>query len=148
MTNIKLSGLRVLVVEDEMMVSMLLEDILSDFGCTLVGPATHVEPALRLVEGGGFDVAILDVNLNGDDTYPIAEALEARAIPFVFSSGYAAGRLREGYRSVPSVVKPFHPRELEQTLAAALSQRPASRPTLSGGPCIDRGQDEEKGTNL
>lgn len=130
MTNISLSGLRVLVVEDEMMVSMLLEDMLSDFGCTLVGPAVRLEPALRLVANAEFDVAILDVNLNGDETYPIADALAARTIPFVFSSGYGAGRLRDGYRSIPSVLKPFHSQELEQTLAAALSQRPASRSAL------------------
>lgn len=126
MTNIGLSGLRVLVVEDEMMVSMLLEDMLSDFGCTLVGPAVRLEPAMRLVENGGFDIAILDVNLNGDETYPIADALAARAIPFVFSSGYGARRLRAEYRSTLSLQKPFQPQELEQTLAAALSQRPAS----------------------
>ena len=76
MINISLSGLRVLVVEDEMMVSMLLEDMLSDLGCSTVGPAARMEPALRLVEAAGFDVAILDVNLNGDETYPIADALE------------------------------------------------------------------------
>lgn len=133
MTNFSLSGLRVLVVEDEMMVAMLLEDMLSDLGCSLVGPATQVEPALRLVEDGGFDAAILDVNLNGDETYPIAEALAARAIPFVFSSGYNAGRLREEYRHIPSLQKPFQQQDLERTLGAALSQGPASRLQRCGG---------------
>jgi two-component SAPR family response regulator len=117
---------RVLVVEDEMMVSMLLEDMLSDIGCTAVGPATRMEPASRLIENVGFDVAILDVNLNGDETYPIADALAARAIPFVFASGYSSGRLREEYRSIPSLAKPFQQQELERTLAAALGRRPAS----------------------
>lgn len=126
MTSVSLSGWRVLVVEDEMMVSMLLEDMLADFGCTLVGPATRMEPALRLVENAEFDVAILDVNLNGDETYPIADALAARAIPFVFSSGYGAGRLHEEYRSIPSLQKPFQQHQLERTLAAALSHMPAS----------------------
>ena len=124
--NVSLSGVRVLVVEDEMMVSMLLQDMLSDIGCTAVGPATRVEPALKLIEDAGFDVAILDVNLNGDETYPIAEALVARAIPFVFASGYSPGRLRRQYRSIPALAKPFRQRELEQTLAAALGQRSAS----------------------
>lgn len=123
MTNISLSGVRVLVVEDEMMISMLLEDMLSDIGCTPVGPARRIGPALQLIEDAGFDVAILDVNLNGDETYPIADALAARAIPFVFASGYGAGRLREKYRNVPSLQKPFLQQELERTLAAVLERR-------------------------
>jgi CheY-like chemotaxis protein len=99
--------------------------MLSDIGCTPVGPARRVESALKAIEHTGFDIAILDVNLNGDETYPIADALAARAIPFVFASGYSAGRLREEYRSIPSLQKPFQQRELEQALAAVLSRRPA-----------------------
>jgi CheY-like chemotaxis protein len=123
-TNGNLSGARVLVVEDEMMVSMLLEDMLADIGCTSVGPATRVETALKLIEQGGFDIAILDVNLNGDETYPLAEALAARAIPFVFASGYGADGLREKYRRIPSLRKPFQQCELEQILAAVLGRSP------------------------
>lgn len=125
-SSITLSGVRVLVVEDEMMVSMLLEDMLSHIGCTPVGPATRMERALKLVEHAGFDVAILDVNLNGRESYPIADALAARAIPFVFASGYNAGRLRERYRNIPSLQKPFRQQELERTLAAALAGPRAS----------------------
>lgn len=125
-TSVSLSGVRVLVVEDEMLVSMLLEDMLSDLGCTPVGPARRIQPALKLIEHAGFDVAILDLNLNGDETYPIADALAARAIPFVFASGYSAGRLRERYRGIPSLQKPFQQQELKRTLAAALSHRPVS----------------------
>lgn len=106
-----------------MMVCMLLEDMLADLGCTPVGPARRMQPALKLIEHAGFDVAILDVNLNGDETYPIAEALAERAIPFVFASGYSAGRLRDEYRTIPSLRKPFELRELEQTLATALGRR-------------------------
>jgi CheY-like chemotaxis protein len=116
----------VLVVEDEMLISMLLEDMLSDLGCTPVGPATRMQPALKLIEHAGFDVAILDVNLNGDETYPIADALAAREIPFVFASGYTAARLPEEYRGIPSLRKPFQQQELERTLAAALGRRSAS----------------------
>jgi DNA-binding response OmpR family regulator len=75
---------RVLIVEDEMMVSMLLQDMLSDIGCIPVGPARRMGPALKLIEHAGFDIAILDVNLKGDESYPIADALTARAIPFVY----------------------------------------------------------------
>ena len=126
MRNVGMHGVRVLLVEDEMMVSMLLEDMLSDIGCTPVGLAARIEQALKLIEDGGFDIAILDVNLNGDEAYPIADALAARAIPFVFASGYGAGGLREEYRSIPSLAKPFQQQELERTLAAALGRRPAS----------------------
>jgi CheY-like chemotaxis protein len=132
MPSVSLSGVRVLVVEDEMMVSMLLEDMLADLGCIAVGPATRVKPTLALVEQtgfdgkNGFDIAILDVNLNGDESYPIADALAARAIPFVFASGYSERRLREEYRNIPSLRKPFQQQELERTLAVALGQRPAS----------------------
>jgi CheY-like chemotaxis protein len=125
-SSVGLHGVRVLVVEDEMMVSMLLEDMLSDIGCTFVGPAARIERALKLIEDVGFDIAILDVNLNGHETYPIADALAARAIPFVFASGYSAGRLRDAYQGVPSLAKPFRQHELEQTLAAALGRQPPS----------------------
>jgi two-component SAPR family response regulator len=120
MPNVSLSGKRILVVEDEMMISMLLEDMLAEFGCIPVGPVAKVEPALKLIESVPFDAAILDVNLNGDETYPIADALAARAIPFVFASGYRASRLRDDYRGIPSLQKPFEQQELERTLAAAL----------------------------
>ena len=121
MLRMGLSGVRVLVVEDEMLVSMLLEDMLSDIGCTPVGPAMRIEPALTLVESVVFDIAILDVNLNGRESYPIAEALAARAIPFVFASGHTEDRLREEYRHIPSLRKPFRRNELERTLSAVLS---------------------------
>jgi CheY-like chemotaxis protein len=74
----KLSGRRVLLVEDEMMVAMLVEDMLSDFGCHVLGPASRLEEALRLADAGEIDVAILDVNLNGQETYPVADALAAK----------------------------------------------------------------------
>ena len=123
MTNVSLAGVRVLVVEDEMMVAMLLEDMLSDIGCTPLGPAKTVKSALKLIEDVGFDVALLDVNLNGEETYPIANTLAARAVPFVFASGYSAGGLRAKFRSIPFLQKPFQQQELERALAAVLSRR-------------------------
>jgi CheY-like chemotaxis protein len=124
-TNVSLAGVRVLVVEDEMMVAMLLEDMLSDIGCTPVGPARTVKSALKLIEQAGFDIAILDLNLSGDETYPIADVLAARAIPFAFASGYVSSGLRQEYRRIPFLQKPFQQRELAQILAAVLSGRPA-----------------------
>jgi CheY-like chemotaxis protein len=122
----KLSGRRVLLVEDEMMVAMLVEDMLSDFGCHVLGPASRLEEALRLADAGEIDVAILDVNLNGQETYPVADALAAKGVPFVFATGYGAGSLREAYRGRPTLQKPFQQRDLIRTLALALtSDQPA-----------------------
>ncbi len=122
-TNAKPSGARVLVVEDEMMLALMMEDMLADIGHTPVGPATRVENALKLVDEGGFDAAILDIKLDGQDSYPVADALTAHAIPFVFASGYSAGRLHEKYRGVPSVQKPFLQSELERVLDSALNSK-------------------------
>jgi CheY-like chemotaxis protein len=83
-----LSGRRVLVVEDEMMVAWLLEDMLADFGCAVVGPAAGVNQALAMLDAEAFDAAVLDVNLKGQKSYPIADTLAARGVPFVFSTGY------------------------------------------------------------
>jgi CheY-like chemotaxis protein len=111
---------RVLLVEDEMMVAMLVEDMLSDFGCAVIGPATRVDDALKLVGEGKIDVAILDVNLNGHETYPVADALVALGIPFVFATGYGAGSLRDGYKERPTLQKPFQQHDLVRALALAL----------------------------
>jgi CheY-like chemotaxis protein len=83
-----LSGRRVLVVEDETMVAWLLEDMLADLGCAVVGPAAHVNQALAMLDAEALDAAVLDINLNGQKSYPVADALAARGVPFVFSTGY------------------------------------------------------------
>ena len=116
----KLRHRRVLLVEDEMMVAMLIEDMLSDFGCEVIGPAARIDEALKLAGEGRIDVAILDVNLNGQETYPVADALAAIGVPFVFATGYGAGSLREGYRHRPTLQKPFAQRDLVRALALAL----------------------------
>lgn len=120
MTDI-LCGYRVLVVEDEMFVAMLLEDMLGDLGCEIVGPAASVEQALAIIEAAGtFDAAVLDVNLNGQKSYPVADALVARGVPFVFSSGYGKDSLSDGYQSYPVMQKPFDLREFGRTLTTIL----------------------------
>ena len=101
-----LAGLRVLVVEDEMMVSMLIEDMLEDLGCKVVGPASRLEEAIELANNEELDCAVLDVNLGGGETvFPLAEALRARGVPFVFATGY--GILpSDGYPDTPLIRKP------------------------------------------
>ena len=115
------SGRRVLLVEDEMLVVWLLEDMLADLGCVVVGPAASVNQALAMIDAEAFDAAVLDVNLDGQMSYPVADALTARGMPFVFSTGYDKDTLRDGYRTFPVLQKPFHRSELGDALAKLLT---------------------------
>jgi CheY-like chemotaxis protein len=108
---------RILVVEDESIVAMLLEDILDDLGFAVVGPVARVEPALALLDQEEVDFALLDVNLVGERSYPIADALTERGKPYVFVTGYGLAGLDEAYRDRPVLQKPFTRERLEQALA-------------------------------
>jgi DNA-binding NtrC family response regulator len=114
------------LVEDEMIVAWLLEDMLAELGCAVVGPASSVNQALAMIDAEAIDVAMLDVNLNGQMSYPIADALTARGVPFVFSTGYHKDRLLERYRTVPALQKPFHLSELTDMLAKLLAPKKTS----------------------
>src|SRR3982750_2127731 len=103
----QIKGLRVLVVEDEALVAMLIEDMLVDLGCVVVGIASTVEDALARISSSAFDLAILDVNLHGTESYPAAHALAFKSVPFLFSTGYGARGLPDALRSVPVLAKPF-----------------------------------------
>ena len=95
--NSVLSGRRVLVMEDEMLVAWALEDMLADLGCIVVGPAARVDKALALLHAEAVDLAMLDVNLNGQRSYPVADALAAKGVPFVFLTGYTRDSLPDCY---------------------------------------------------
>ncbi len=126
-----LTGLRLLVVEDEAIVAMMLEGMLEDLGCNVIDWAGTVAAALSLAQDAEMDGALLDVNVGGTMVYPVADALAARGIPFVFVTGYgpthaAAGR----FPGVPVLKKPFEQLELEGVLSLAiLSKRNTKRPT-------------------
>ena len=92
--NKLLSGRRVLVVEDEMMILMIIEDMLADLGCESVTAAATVDQALALIDAQVFDAAMLDMNLNGNKSHAVADALAARGVPFVFSTGYSGLDMR------------------------------------------------------
>jgi CheY-like chemotaxis protein len=109
MSGGSLSGRRILVVEDEMFVAMLVEDLLADLGCQVVGPAASVEEALRLLNGAALDGALLDVNLGEEKVYPVAEALRRTQVPYVFVTGYGTSGLEQPYRNDPTIQKPFDP---------------------------------------
>lgn len=112
----RLDGLRVLVVEDEMMVSMLIEDMLGDLGCLVVGPASRIEDALVLVDSAAIDCAVLDVNLGGQPIFPLADILRERGAPFAFATGYGDAGLRESDRGTPVLQKPFREIDLARVL--------------------------------
>ena len=118
-----LAGLKVLVVEDEALVSMLLEDMLSDLGCEIVGPIMRLAEALAAAEdtAQAMDIAILDVNLAGERSFPVAEALERRGCLFVLATGYDDAGIDERWRDRPMLRKPFLPHQLEQALQEALA---------------------------
>ena len=118
-----LNGLRILIVEDEAAISLLLEDMLLDFGCEVVGPAGRLAAALDLAASETFDLAILDVNVAGEPIYPVAEALDARRVPFVFSTGYGSAGIRDLYRDRPVLQKPFAQHDLRQKLLLAHTSR-------------------------
>ena len=115
-----MAGKRILVVEDEMIVAMLIEDILSDAGATIVGPAARVARALDLLGENEVDAALLDVNLAGEMTTPVAEELRRRGIPFAFATGYGVAGVPEGFAGQPLLQKPFQEYDLNRVMAEVL----------------------------
>ena len=115
-----LAGRRVFIVEDESMISMLLQDNLADIGCEVAGTAFRYPDALAKSKSLSFEIAILDVNLNGQFTFPIADILTERGLPFVFSTGYGGTRIPAPFQKAPVLQKPFQQQDLERALRAAL----------------------------
>jgi CheY-like chemotaxis protein len=112
------NGKRVLVVEDEALVAMLLEDLLADLGCMVIGPAANCAQAFVLLAKYGLpDGAVLDVNLGGEKVFPLADVLVAKKVPFVFTTGYGDGFVEERFTAVEKLSKPFEPRRLQSVLA-------------------------------
>lgn len=119
--NIETISRRVLIVEDEGMVAMLLEDMLADLGHEVVAVVGHMEQAAKLVAEAEIDLAILDVNLNGQHTYPLASTLKSRGVPFIFATGYDSMSLPESLQKAPVLQKPYQQRILERVLREALA---------------------------
>jgi CheY-like chemotaxis protein len=115
---LSIRGLRLLVVEDEALVAMLLEDMLIDLGCTVVGIAGNIPDALSRLVNTDADGAVLDVNLGGEMVFPVADALAARGTPFVFATGYGRTGLDERYPRAPVLTKPYSRDALAEALAA------------------------------
>jgi CheY-like chemotaxis protein len=124
MTNEKTaaSSLQILVVEDESMVAMMIEDMLEDLGHKVIATSGRMPDASKLVSDSIADLTILDVNLNGEETYPLADSLAARQIPFIFATGYGASGIKSEWSGVPVLQKPFQSRELAQAINLAIQR--------------------------
>ena len=119
-----LLGRRILLVEDEVMVSWALEQAIASLECVVVGPAARIGQALAMIETEVFDAALLDINLNGEKSDPVADALIARGLPFVFSTGYNRDSAPAGYEGYPRLQKPFSIPELGNVLTRLLTAKP------------------------
>lgn len=118
----ELAGLRVLVVQDEGGIAMLIEDMIEELGCHVAGSVATLDKAMTFVTSRSFDCAVLDVNLGGQKVFPIAEALRNRNVPFVFSTGYGRIGLPDTFADRPVLNKPFTLDDFEQKLRCALGQ--------------------------
>lgn len=122
MSSEPLSGQRILIVEDEMMIAVMLEDMLEELGCQVAAVAAKPVQALAIIAAEQpIDAAILDVNLDGQNSYEIAAALDERGIPFLFSTGYAAVAVEQRYRDRPFLQKPFRQEDLQKALSGMLN---------------------------
>jgi CheY-like chemotaxis protein len=114
---------KVLLVEDEFIISMLTEDMLGELGHEVSVSASTLEQGMRFANDGAFDLAVLDINLHGVMSYPIADLLIKRSIPFIFASGYTAQGIDPRYPDVQKLQKPFTLAGLEAVLASAVEGR-------------------------
>jgi CheY-like chemotaxis protein len=117
---------RILVVEDEPFIAMGLEQLLPRLGYEVVSVASHLRDAVTKAEAGGFDLAVLDVNLAGELSYRVADILLAKGVPFIFCTAYADVAFGR-YVHVPVLQKPFDKKALSRAIEDALAQTPPSR---------------------
>jgi DNA-binding response OmpR family regulator len=130
MARDSLAGCRILVVEDEMLIAMMIAEALREMDGVVVGPVGKLERALRLAQEETLDAAILDVMIRGGCVYPVAEQLLARRVPFVLASGYGDWSLPEAFRDCPRLTKPFTQAEVQER-AKLLCRRATIHPALS-----------------
>jgi CheY-like chemotaxis protein len=110
---------RVLVVEDEMLVAMMVQDILEELGLEVAGICRRLEEAVKLATSEPVDFVLLDLNLEGKRSFPVADILRARNIPFAFATGYSGEALEAAYANVPTIAKPYMAGDIRQALEQA-----------------------------
>jgi CheY-like chemotaxis protein len=118
---------RILVVEDDALVAVLLEDLLEEFACEIVGPVARLAAALRLARDEAVDLAILDVNIGGEPSYGVAELLLARGTKLLFVTGYGREQLAERFRDQPVLAKPFSSAQFRAAVTAAFAEGPCPK---------------------
>ena len=116
-----LAGRRVLLVEDEAVIAFAVEDMLGELGCSVVGPAFRLDEAIELARAEAIDVAILDVNLNDQRSYAVADELARRGVPFLFATGYAEAGVQWNGHEVPLLAKPYRQDQIAAALGKLLS---------------------------
>lgn len=121
-----LYGRRLLVVEDDYMVAMDVVAALEGYGAIIIGPAATVNDALELIATEQIDAASLDINLGGERVYPVADALAACGVPFVFASGYDPKVIPEAYADIPRCDKPVNSQLLMKALVGCLMDAPGT----------------------
>jgi CheY-like chemotaxis protein len=126
-----LAGLKALLVEDEGGIALMIEDMLEEFGCKIVASVARLRQASDVASTAAVDFAILDVNIDGQEVFPVARVLRTRGIPFVFSTGYGAGGLPPEFSATPVVGKPFTIEGLRSAILAALTPGSSSQPNVS-----------------
>jgi len=124
-TNDRPVGPRILIVEDEMLIAWAIEDLLTGLGYQVVGPATRVAQAIEMIDKESIDAAVVDLDLNGEKSYPVADRLVAAGVPFIFSTGYQPGNIPKDYQMFPAMQKPYASASLDHALAKLLNTRPS-----------------------
>ena len=121
----RMSGGSIFLVEDEVMIRMMVADMLEELGYSIAAEAGEVSEALRLAQSVDFDLAILDVNVNGKVISPVADLIKARNLPFIFATGYGSSGLPEEYRDRPALQKPFQIETLARVIDNTLKSTAA-----------------------
>ena len=116
-----LKGRRILLIEDSPVVGPFTADLLDELGCVVVGPAPNMAAARELLDAGEFDAALIDVHIRGERVFPLCELLQAKGLPFVFTSGYADWQMPEKWQDRPRLQKPYTLDQVEQALSALFS---------------------------
>ncbi|MGC1303038.1 MAG: response regulator [Caulobacteraceae bacterium] len=109
--------LRILIVEDEMTIALLLEDMVVDLGHQVAGMAMRLPQAVTLAETAEIDFAILDVNLDGRVSFPVADILERRGVPYIFATGYGSDGIEPAYKERVVIRKPFVLNDVQGAIA-------------------------------
>ena len=122
----QLNGLRVLIVEDEALIAMMAEDMIDSLGCTVAGLAATISDAHKALGTVEFDVAILDVNLNGTTSMGLATTLKERGTPFAFTTGYGADGIDPEHLDMPVLTKPYSIADLENALTTCAGKNQAA----------------------